>query len=346
MVVIIERNRIVHDLIDDDVAHANGGVGGAGRLGGQPVELVAAIREAARRDPVLLAGKAHGIQDAGLGRVLEVDRLTDRAQPEVHVGLAVESETARRQDCAGRNHELVGGRIIREDAAGDVGRLRTVVVQLDVVVVRRIGVGEEFIDDHVAQRVGRDWVQATGRAADGIARGPSKRVVLAVGRPGQDQRMTGAISRNRPRGLVGVIGFQQQGAGLVEQLDAAAAAGQGIGVRAEDTCHAISALEGGGGPGDHNEATARNGCSGWERETDIARQLVAAEVLGFSTRVKQLDKLKGAVGRMVHDLRDDEAGGPSGLAESLECGRRAGADGGHGREIAERPGGRLVGVIA
>jgi hypothetical protein len=34
--------------------------------------------------------------------------------------------------------------------------------------------------------------------------------------------------------LVGVIGFQQQGASLAEQLNSAAGAGQVIGVRAED----------------------------------------------------------------------------------------------------------------
>ena len=44
--------------------------------------------------------------------------------------------------------------MIGENATGNVHRQGAVVVELDIVVERRVGVRQELVDDHVAQRTG------------------------------------------------------------------------------------------------------------------------------------------------------------------------------------------------
>jgi hypothetical protein len=66
--------------------------------------------------------------------------------------LAAKHKSARGNNGSGRNNEFVRGRVVGQDAAGNVNAARAVVVKLDVVVIGRIGVREKLVDDHVAQR--------------------------------------------------------------------------------------------------------------------------------------------------------------------------------------------------
>src|SRR5207247_11397495 len=100
-------------------------------------------------------------------------------------------------DGVGREDELVGLRVVRENAAAEVYRRVPVVVELDKVDLRQIGVGQEFIDEDRAVGVCGKALRGARCATDGVAGLPGARVTLAIARPRQHQRMTGAVRRRR-----------------------------------------------------------------------------------------------------------------------------------------------------
>ena len=85
------------------------------------------------------------------------------------------------------------------------------VVEFDHVLLRRIGVGQKFIDDHVAGRLRRDRIVAAGRTADGITRQPGQPAAFAVGGPREHERVTAAVRLDGPRILGPEAGIQQHG---------------------------------------------------------------------------------------------------------------------------------------
>lgn len=146
-----------------------------------------AVRNAARRDPILLRPEAHRVQDTGLRRVSEIDCFTIRAQGEVEVRLHEVHETPGRNQRAGRNHEPVRGRIIGQHGAAEIERLVAVVVQLDEIQFGIVGVSENLVDDDRIERIGAARFARPGRTADQIAGAPRGRIAFTERRPDHDE---------------------------------------------------------------------------------------------------------------------------------------------------------------
>ena len=85
----------------------------------------------------------------------------------------------RLNERVGGNDKPVGGRVVGQDAARKVHRLRAVVEQLDEIHVGRVGVGQKLVDDNgaIGTRSGR--FRPAGRTAHELARRPRLRVALA-----------------------------------------------------------------------------------------------------------------------------------------------------------------------
>src|SRR5262249_6442075 len=92
------------------------------------------------------------------------------------------------------------------------------VVQLDVVVLGWVGMGEELVNNDVAQWAGPVAVCLAGRTADGVANIPGTRVFFTVSGTGQNQRASCAICGNWPGINVGVRDREKYRANFVEQL--------------------------------------------------------------------------------------------------------------------------------
>ena len=97
-----------------------------------------------------------------MGRVAEQNRFALGAEREAELGFVVNYEAARRQNRHGRDDKLVRIGVIAQEAAGDVQRLRAVVVKLDEIQLGRVGMRQKFVDDYRAQRVRCHGVESAG----------------------------------------------------------------------------------------------------------------------------------------------------------------------------------------
>ena len=199
LVVVVATNRVIHQFVDHHVADQHRRVTTAGSLGAQSVKIICAIRPAASGHAVLLRAKLHGVENARLTGVLQINLFTRCIQRETQIRHGESREAARRNDRAAWQHTFVRRQIIRQNAAGQIHRVRAVIVKFQIVVVRRIGVRQKFIDDHIAQRTRRERIHLTGRTADGVADVPRARIAFAVSRISQRERMSRAVGRHWPR---------------------------------------------------------------------------------------------------------------------------------------------------
>ena len=115
------------------------------------------------------------------------------------------------------------------------------IVDLDEIFVRWIGVGQEFIDHHVAQWIPADRIRTARGSADPVALIPGERVILAVTGPGQHEGVAGAIGRDRPGRLGVIVYLQQHRTRSVAQAHRASVVGQIVCVRAEHSTKTVNA---------------------------------------------------------------------------------------------------------
>ena len=116
--------------------------------------MVATIGITACGHAILLSPETHRINDPRLGRVLQINCLARGAERKVHVRLGEINKAARLNECVGWKDKLVCQRIVGEHAAGEVKGLVVVIVEFDVIDLTVVGVGEEFVDDDIAQGIG------------------------------------------------------------------------------------------------------------------------------------------------------------------------------------------------
>ena len=162
MLVAAAGDGLIHDLVDDDGWHQARPVGQAGRACGQGKEISAGIGPPAHRDAAALVLKINRVDDPVLVRVDEEDAFAGGAQAEEELRLD-EMDVARRpEDGAVGDAILVGCGGVAQPGAGQIYWREAVVVQLNVVLQRKIGVGKEFIDDHRAYGISADWFGAAG----------------------------------------------------------------------------------------------------------------------------------------------------------------------------------------
>ena len=79
-----------------------------------------------------------------------------------------------------RDAIFVGRGGVAQPRAGQIHGREAVVVELDVVLQWRIGVGQEFVDHDRAHRISADGFGASGRTVDGVAGRPGEDALLAV----------------------------------------------------------------------------------------------------------------------------------------------------------------------
>src|SRR5262249_32269587 len=88
------------------------------------------------------------------------------------------------------------------------------------------------------------------------------------------------------------------------------AVGQIARVRTEHTGNIIDALQVRRRFGDDQKAAPRQSCARRETETDLAGELIIAQIFGKGIRVVEFDELQLLLvwpgGRMVHDLRNGQ----------------------------------------
>src|SRR5437879_7954734 len=103
----------------------------------------------------------YGINNTSLISAAKIDGLTGGTQSEIHIGFPENDETAR-EDCGPEwDYEFVSGRIVAEETAGDIGGCVAMVVELDVVVIRQVGMGEKLVDDNIAERAGAECIHTS-----------------------------------------------------------------------------------------------------------------------------------------------------------------------------------------
>ena len=279
LIIIITGDGVVHDFVDHEITGAQPAVGSAGRFCRQPVEGGGAVRRAARRHAVFLRVKRDRIDDARQIRVDQEDELTTAAQSKAEHGFGEENEACRPNHRAVRDAEFVRRRFVAQPAAGQIHRHGAVVVKFDVIELRQICIREKFVDDHIAQRLIMQSVHAARRAAKHVTLVPCQRIVLAIRRMRQFQRVTGAVGGQRPRRLTVVIDFQQDGARAVAQAHRAGFVGETFGIRSGYVLNAIDVLDVRRTAG-NDEETAPRQCRSWrESVAHVPGNAVAADVL-------------------------------------------------------------------
>ena len=345
---------MIHDFVNHDVARERGGVGLGGGGRGEFLEAGRAVGITTEGNAVGLRAKDKSVDHAGLVRVHQHDVLAGGTEGEAKLGLLEGHKATRRNDQGRRDAELVRRRIVREPRAAEVDGLAAGVEQFDEVLLRRIGMREEFVDDHPAHRLGAHWFQATGRAVDGIARRPGLALVLAEAGTREHQRVPRAIRGGGPRVAAVVIHFQQDEVVIVPQPNLPTIIRQALGEWAEHARDAVNQLNVRWHSRDDDEAAALQNRAGREGVVDVARKPVAGDVLVEGIRVVDFHELQlGLVGpdehvaRVIHDFRDDQAGLPTRRPQRFGA-RRHGVDGAarRGRELVELRDGRLVCSVA
>ena len=179
LVVAVTTDRVIHDLVDDHVRDTQTPVLRSGRFRLEPVKARRAVGRTAHRNAVLLRAEPNGVDHPCAVRVFEINRFTRRAQSKTQLRLIEVNESLRLNDRVGWQDKPVRRRVIGEDAIGQVNRRRAVVEQLDEIDIRRIGVGEKFVDNNRAIRVQAGRVRCARRPAHDVARRPCCRIPFA-----------------------------------------------------------------------------------------------------------------------------------------------------------------------
>ena len=151
LVIAVAGDRVEHDFVDDDVLDVPRGVCRCRGREVQAADRRRAVGGTAGGKAVLLSAEFDRIEDALRRSVEEVNGFARRAEREAELVL-VERHEAARGNPRVRDAELVRRRIIGEPAAGEVHLDIRVVVKLDEIKLRIIGVTGNSVDDDVALR--------------------------------------------------------------------------------------------------------------------------------------------------------------------------------------------------
>ena len=93
------------------------------------------------------SSESDGVDHAAI-RLFEQDIFTARRESKAELGFVIDKEAAGLDHRVSRHKKLVRGRIIGEKAAADVHGRIAVIIEFDEIELRRIGVRQEFIDQH------------------------------------------------------------------------------------------------------------------------------------------------------------------------------------------------------
>ena len=240
--------------------------------------------------------------------------------------------------------------MISEDATRYVHRLIAVIVELDIIVERRVGVREEFIDDHIAQRTGPIRFDGARRTADRIADVPRFGEALAVGGPRQHERMARAVSGDRPWRFIGIGDLKVNCVRVVSQAHDTGTL-ERIGVRSDNVGDAVNTSNVRRRPGHDEEGAALENCVRRKGEINVTGETIAADVFEKRVGVKQLeifeDLAVSARGGFIHDLGNRQTGLAAGRTERFPGQRQRAAAGRRGDvELAHLRGRRPADVVA
>ena len=316
---------MVHDLVDHDVMQARRAVGRAGRGPRKFADTGGPVRPASRRHAIGLRPEPHRIDHPGAIAANQKDGLALAAQSETQVCLREHRPPARGEQSAGGNDKLVRVGSVAEPAMGEIDRLGGAVVQFDEVHLRRIAVGQELVDRRPVQRIGDLGIgQARGAPAESAGRPGVHRAFAVIG-PRQLERVPRSVGGDRPRHLVFVLDFQQQGARAVVQTHLAVVVGQIARKWTDHIVHAGGLPQCRGVTRDDHKAAPGEPRAGGKSEVDVARNPIPAHLLRHRFRIEDLNVFQdlGATGfaRVIHDLGDNERRAPAGRRELPQPGQ-------------------------
>ena len=203
LLVVVLRNRMVHELVEHHVLEAARGIGLARSERFQTAPTGGPIGCPTQGHSVFLPPETNGIEDAHSIRTDEPDGLPGRAEAKTEGRLIEHEKATGRHHGARRHAEAVGPHVVRQRAPGQIGRLGAAVVEFDRVELRQVGVGQDLVENHTRGRIfRRHRIHLAGIAAPDGARRPRAGIGLAVARIGEHQRMTGSVGGDRP-GIAG-----------------------------------------------------------------------------------------------------------------------------------------------
>ena len=219
LIVVALADGVVHQFVDRDVADQDGAVVRAGSARGERVKIIRAIRPAAERYSIGLRAKLHRVEHAAAIGLEQIKGPARAAQSKTQLRLRERNKSCRWNHSVGRDDKFVGPDGIGQDAAGNIRGVRAVIVEFDELRHRGIfRVRQDFVDDHIAQRTGRERLHISRRAADGIAEVPRARVAFAVSRIGEHDGVSGAARRDGPGKCFRIRHGQKHEAKFVEKL--------------------------------------------------------------------------------------------------------------------------------
>ena len=203
LLVVVLRDRMVHELVEHHVLEAARGIGLARSERFQTAPTGGPIGCPTQGHSVFLPPETNGIEDAHSIRTDEPDGLPGRAEAKTEGRLIEHEKATGRHHGARRHAEAVGPHVVRQRAPGQIGRLGAAVVEFDRVELRQVGVGQDLVENHTRGRIfRRHRIHLAGIATPDRARRPRAGIGLAVARIGEHQRMTGSVGGDRP-GIAG-----------------------------------------------------------------------------------------------------------------------------------------------
>ena len=179
----------------------------------------------------------------------------------------------------------------------------------------------ELVDHDGADRSRRENVRHAGIAAHGVACLPGAGIALAIARTCQHEGMTCAVRTGGKRRITAVVHLENNGVARIAKAQHTRAVLEAVrvGERAKDIREAVGGAEVGGVRRDHKEGFRLKNGIGRERVVNSTGDSPAAQLLEPGLGIIDLDELQiaaiEAVGRMIHDLRDDHAMPPGSRPE-------------------------------
>ena len=222
LVIVIARDRMIHQLVDHHVLNQHGRVRveRTRRRRRERMKLPSPIRKTPHAHTVGLRLEAHGIEHTLAIGADQVDVSPGHAQGKAELGLVKRQKVICGEDNI-RKEVLVGCRTVSQEAAVHVHGTRAVVVNLNEIILR-ICVRQELIDLKLLQCPGRIGRFIARRSTDKLTLRPSPHIVFAKVRLGQHQAVPGPVGSNRPGHRIIILYFQQDRIQMVSNTDSTA----------------------------------------------------------------------------------------------------------------------------
>src|SRR5262249_7673581 len=122
LILLIARNRVVHDLVNDYVAALNTRIGCAGSSFLEGSQLWTTIRIATKGDVICLRFIANSIKHAIICSVAQENRFPFGFEAKTELSFVKGDIAAGGKDCAGWHNKFIGSRVVTQNAAGDIER--------------------------------------------------------------------------------------------------------------------------------------------------------------------------------------------------------------------------------